>query len=87
MLALAGFNLISALLSIFFLFGAEPFGTSDSSIVRFLLYIAAQLFWLLPIVLFFISLDTYRRGYERIAATLAATGDAITVIAAALLLV
>ncbi len=85
MLALAFVNLASLFTSIFFLFGAEPFGTSENSFVRFVLYIATQLLWLVPIALFFLSLNTYRRGYERIGTALALAGDAVTVISIALL--
>ncbi len=86
MLALAFVNLASLLTSIFFLFGAEPFGTSESTLVRFLLYIATQLLWLVPIALFFLSLNTYRRGYERMGAAIAVAGDAVTILSIALLL-
>lgn len=65
LLALAGISLLPVLLSPFYLFGASPFGTSDSSFVRFLLYVITRLLWLLPLLLFFFSLDLYRRGYER----------------------
>ena len=63
MLALAGVNLLPVLASPFHLFGAKPFGEADSTWVRFLLYLATQMLWLLPLVLFFVSLDSYRRGY------------------------
>ncbi len=85
MLALAFVNLASLFTSIFFLFGAEPFGTSESSFIRFLLYIATQLLWLVPIALFFLSLNTYRRGYERTGTALALTGDVVTIISIVLL--
>lgn len=75
LLALAGISLLPVLLSPFYLFGASPFGTSDSSFVRFLLYVCTQLLWLLPLLLFFFSLDLYRRGYER-------AGIVITVLSA-----
>lgn len=65
LLALAGISLLPVLLSPFYLFGAAPFGSSDNGFVRFLLYMATQLLWLLPLVLFFFSLDYYRRGFER----------------------
>lgn len=64
LLALAGISLLPVLLSPFYLFGASPFGTSDSDMVRFLLYLATQVLWLLPLLLFFYSLDLYRRGQE-----------------------
>ena len=72
LLALAGVSLVPVLLSPLYLFGATPFGTRDSSLVQFLLYCATQLLWLLPLMLFFVSLDRYRRGFERSAVAVAA---------------
>lgn len=72
MLALAGVSLLPVLLSPLYLFGATPFGTSAHTFVQFLLYCATQLLWLLPLVLFFVSLDRYRRGFERSAVVVAA---------------
>ncbi len=72
LLALAGVSLLPVLLSPLYLFGATPFGTSDYRLVQFLLYCATQLLWLLPLVLFFVSLDYYRRGFERAAVAVAA---------------
>ena len=47
LLALAGLSLIPLLACPLFLFGAQPFGTSQYGIVRFLLYLLTQLLWLL----------------------------------------
>lgn len=41
------------------------FGTSDSAFVRFLLYMATQLLWFLPIIGFFTSLNAWRCGYNK----------------------
>lgn len=79
MLALAGVNLLPVVLSMFYLFGATPFGTSESSFIRFLFYVLTQMLWLVPLLLFFSSLDLYRRGYERIGITLASIGCLITI--------
>ena len=79
MLALAGVNLLPVVLSMFYLFGATPFGTSESSFIRFRLYVLTQMLWLVPLLLFFFSLDLYRRGYERIGITLASIGCLITI--------
>lgn len=79
MLALAGVNLLPVVLSMFYLFGATPFGTSESSFIRFLLYVLTQMLWLVPLLLFFFSLDLYRRGYEHIGITLASIGCLITI--------
>jgi len=79
MLALAGTNLIPILLCPFFLFGLQPFGTSDSGVVRFLLYLLTNLLWIVPILLFFASLTLYRRCFELPAIVVAAIGLLFTV--------
>ncbi len=79
LLALAGISLLPILLSPFYLFGATPFGTSDSGFVRFLLYLATQMLWLLPLLLFFYSLDVYRRGWELLGIIIAAVSAVISV--------
>lgn len=86
MLALAGISLLPVLLSPFYLFGAQPFGSSDSGIVRFLLYVLTQLLWLLPLLLFFVSLDLYRRGFCR-AGILLAVFSALVSVGGSLLLI
>lgn len=78
-LLLSGINLIPVLLSPFYLFGAQPLGTSDCAALRFLLYVLTQFFWLLPLVLFFVSLDAYRRGYTTRAILFDVVGLAATV--------
>lgn len=79
MLALAGINLIPVLICPFFLFGIMPFGTSTNGFVNFLLYLATQLLWIVPLALFFISLDYYRRGFEKTGITFALIGLSVTV--------
>ena len=59
LLALAGISLLPVLLSPFYLFGASPFGTSDSAFLRFLLYICTQLLWLLAPVIVRFSASTF----------------------------
>ncbi len=86
LLALAGVSLLPTLLSPFFLFGAMPFGTGSSRFTQFLLYLATQLLWLLPLLLFFCSLDRYRRGYERIGIGLAIAGACISLLGLLLIL-
>lgn len=85
MLALAGISLLPVIISPLYLFGAQPFGTSESAFVRFLLYVATQLLWLLPLLLFFFSLDLYRRGYCR-AGVLLAVFSALVVMSGGILL-
>lgn len=79
MLALAGTNLIPILLCPFYLFGLQPFGTSESGTVRFLLYLLTNLLWIVPIALFFVSLTLYRRYYVLPAVTVAVIGLLFTV--------
>lgn len=79
MLALAGISLLPVLLSPFYLFGAHPLGTSENGFVRFLLYLATQGFWLIPLLLFFSSLDQYRRGFEKTGITIALFSAAIAI--------
>lgn len=79
LLALAGTNLIPILLCPFFLFGLQPFGTSDSGLVRFLLYLLTNLLWIVPILLFFVSLTLYRRCFELPAIVVAVIGLLFTV--------
>lgn len=65
LLALAGTNLIPLLLCPFFLFGGlHPFGTSENGFLAFLLYLLTNLLWIVPILLFFVGLELYRRCYE-----------------------
>lgn len=79
MLALAGTNLIPILLCPFYLFGLQPFGTSESGTLRFLLYLLTNLLWIVPIALFFVSLTLYRRCYVLPAVTVAVIGLLFTV--------
>jgi len=79
MLALAGTNLIPILLCPFFLFGLQPFGTSDSGTVRLLLYVLTNLLWMVPVALFFVSLTLYRRCFGIPAVAVAVVGLLLTV--------
>ena len=85
LLALAGLSLIPLWCCPLFLFGGMPFGTSDNSFVRFLLYIATQLLWLAPIATFFIGLDLWRRGYKRRGVAVNVLGLILSVLAFVLL--
>lgn len=71
----------------FYLFGAvQPFGTSLSAWLRPVLYFAAQLLWLVPMALFFVSLNEYRRGYTIRAYATAIIGSTIGLISLLLIL-
>lgn len=75
LLVLAGVNLLSLLLSVFYLFGGvQPLGTSGNDIVRFLLYVAAQLLWIVPIGCFFGALRAHDHGHPVLAALVALAG-------------
>lgn len=88
MLALAGVCLVPVLLAPFYMFGGlTPFGTSEVGFVRFLLYLLTNAIWLVPSLLFFVSLDLYRRGYERRGVCVAVAGVALTALSVAILLV
>mgnify|MGYP000176332491 CR=1 FL=1 len=60
------------------LFGGQRFGTAESKVGAFFLYLATQLLWVLPIASFFVGLDYYRRGFERIGIAVLLCGAAIT---------
>ncbi|HRF86926.1 MAG TPA: hypothetical protein PLN34_10340 [Alloprevotella sp.] len=79
MLALAGISLAPVLFCPFYLFGGvAPFGTGTGKATGFLLYVLTQLLWVAPVVLFFVSLDFYRRGFGKTGFVLAAAGAALT---------
>ncbi|MBR1838499.1 MAG: hypothetical protein IJ786_02980 [Bacteroidaceae bacterium] len=77
LLGLAGINLLSILLSVFFLFGGvHPFGSSSDTAVNFLYYVATQLIWLLPIGAFFGALHAHDHERPVVAAFIAIAGIA-----------
>jgi len=57
--------------------GLQLFGTSDYTLLNFLLYLLQNLLWVAPIGAFFLSLDLYRRGFERIGVAIAILGIAL----------
>lgn len=77
LLALAFVSLIPLLACPLYLFGGMPFGTSESAVVRFFLYLATQMLWFIPIVLFFAGLDAWRRGYYKTSLGVIITSDII----------
>lgn len=76
---LAALCLVPALWGMsFYMFGAVmPFGTSQYAMLRVLLYLAAQLLWLFPVAMFFVSLNEHRRGFTTRAYCYATMGVAI----------
>lgn len=86
MLALAGSNLVGILLAPLYLFGGlQPFGPSGSLVLRFLQYLLVQSFWIVPLLLFFVSLDRYRRGWPARGIAFALIGAAIEICGISLL--
>ncbi len=79
LLALAFPCLLPVLLSIFFLFGGlRPFGRSEHIVVDFILFLAANLLWILPVLLFFAGLYAFGRTYERLSIGLLTVGMLLT---------
>lgn len=85
LVALAGTGLLPVLVCPLFLFGLQPFGTSDSGFVRFLLYVLTQLLWIVPAGLFFLSLELYDRYLVIPAVVLAVLAFLITIADACLI--
>lgn len=81
LLALAGTNLIPALLCPFFLIGGVmPFGEGSNGFTHFLLYLLTNLLWVVPILLFFVGLELYRRCFELPGITVNVIGLLITLL-------
>ena len=81
LLALAGTNLIPLLLCPFFMFGGVmPFGEGSNGFTHFLLYLLTNLLWLVPILLFFVGLELYRRCFELPGITITVIGLLITLL-------
>lgn len=80
LLALAGTGLLPLLAAPFYLLGAvSPLGTAANGGLRFLLFVAANSLWVLPVAAFFVSLDRYRRGFRRSGVAVAVAALALTV--------
>ncbi len=80
--------LLSLLTCPFYLFGhLELLGTSDSALLRFLLYFAQNALWVLPVASFFTTLRLYdpRRLWPCLASGVA--GLALTALSIALILI
>ena len=80
MLALAGTNLIPLLLCPLFMFGGlHLFGESEYAVLNFLFYVLTNLLWLIPVILFFVSLHLYRRCFEVPGIVVAVFGMLLTI--------
>lgn len=78
MLVIAGLNLVGVFLAPLFLFGGvRPLGQAENIVLQFAQYLFVQSMWFIPLLLFFISLDRYRRGWRTRGVTLALSGVAI----------
>lgn len=83
MLLLAGISLLPVFLIPFYLFGGlHPFGVSENAVLSFLLYVLTNLLWLVPVVLFFVSLDLYCKGRRARGVAVAILGVVLTVVSA-----
>lgn len=79
LLVLAGVNLLPVFVAPFYLFGGlHPFGTSESGVVAFLLYLLTNLIWAVPILLFFLSLDLYHKARKTAGVVVASAGVVLT---------
>ena len=80
LLALAFLCLVPVFLSVFFLFGGvHPFGRAGGGLSGVALYFLTQFLWVLPVVAFFLGLDRWRRGYERLGLCILLAGLALTI--------
>lgn len=78
LLVLAGTNLLSLLLSVFYLFGGvAPWADSASGAVRVVGYVGVQLLWIIPVVCFFGALRAHDHGHPWLAAFIALAGIAL----------
>lgn len=76
-------NIIIAMMTmIFFMFGGiHPFGDVDNWFWSFVIYMFCQLFWILPIALFFVSVLSWGWIRERLALVTCSFGWAINITA------
>jgi len=77
LLGLAFISIVPVLVSPFYLFAAPDFVNRQSGVGGLLLYVLVQLLWIVPLVLFFVSLDQYRRGFTRRGVAIASASAAV----------
>ena len=81
LLALAFFNVLSLVSSIFLLFGAYmPFGYLESGVLRFLSYLLLQLLWVLPLASFFVGIKCYDYRHRALGVSVLLAGNALTLL-------
>ena len=85
LLVLAFLSVAPVFVSPLYLFGGmHLFGYTDWTAVNFLLYLAQNLLWALPVFLFFPGLDRYRRGCYKSGTAIILLGDVLAVLSAVL---
>ena len=75
LLVFAFVSVAAAIWSIFYLFGFPTL----LNFVGVMRYIGLQMLWVVPVLLFFVSLNEYRRGFEKRAWGLAIFGAALSI--------
>ena len=85
LLVLAFLSVAPVFVSPLYLFGGmHLFGYTEWTAVNFLLYLAQNLVWALPVYLFFPGLDRYRRGFYKSGTAIILLGDVLAVLSAVL---
>lgn len=73
-----GLNFLSLLLSPFFLFGGiNPY--EGGGILRFVGFVAVNLFWVVPCLCFFFALDIWGKGHKTLGIAIGVMGIAVTI--------
>lgn len=74
--------IVAMMLMIFFLFGGiHPFGDVDALFWSFILYLFTQLLWIVPVVLFFLSIFAWGGARERLAVGCCVAGWVVNIAA------
>lgn len=81
-------NIIIAMITmIFFMFGGvHPFGDVDNWFWSFIIYLFCQLFWIIPIAAFFISVISWGWMREKLAIITCLCGWIVNIVGAAIIL-
>ena len=88
LLVLVFAGLASLLTSPFYMFGGiHLFGESEQGVVNFVYYVLQNLLWVLPVLLFFATLEFYRIGMKRTGVSIAVLSLVITVLSFIFLLI
>lgn len=88
LLAMTFTSLASVLTSPFYMFGGlHVFGESHYGVINFLYYILQNLLWVLPVLLFFATLEFYRIGMKRTGISIACISLVVAALSFVLLVV